>query len=106
MVTCVEFIQECEKNGGWQTVEIESSSEPGKIYEVILPPWERIEEEIVCGCPSYEFRGRCRHQREALNMVCNWSELDGEPQTPDEKREKVCPECGGRTQVVAIGDGA
>lgn len=99
----MRFIQECAKNGGFQEVEV-ASSDGETIYLVSLPPWDRVEKEVVCECPGYEFRGRCRHQREALALVCNWSELDGEPQSAGQVREHVCPECGGRTRTVAIGD--
>lgn len=89
-------------NGGWQEVAVPSSTDKDVKYVVSLPPWERTEDEIVCECPSYEFRGKCRHQREALNLVCNWSALDGKPQLAVEKKKMICPECGGRTQVVVL----
>lgn len=99
----MQIIQECEQNNGWQEVQVPSSS--GKeTYTVSLPPWDRTEDEVVCECSSYLFRGRCRHQREALSLVCNWSELDGKPQTEAQAAMKICPECGGRTQVVVLGD--
>lgn len=99
----MKFFQECAKNGGFQEVEV-SSSDGETVYLVSLPPWDRNESEAVCECPSYEFRGRCRHQREALALVCNWSELDGELQTAEQRSNHVCPECGGKTQTVVIGD--
>lgn len=93
----MKFIQECASAGGWQEVEV-PSSDGVNAYKVLLPPWERTEKEAVCECRSYEVRGRCRHQREALTLVCNWSELDGPPQT----EKGVCPECGGQTRTVLI----
>jgi hypothetical protein len=98
----MQIIQECGRNHGWQEVEVPSSSEEGVSYSVSLPPWERTEDEIVCECPSYEFRGRCRHQREAMNLICNWTELDGKKQTDSEYVERLCPECGSRTRFVVI----
>ncbi len=95
--------QECAQNAGWQEIEVPSSSDETVYYLVTLPPWDRTEDEAVCECPGYEFRGRCRHQREALGMVCNWSELDGIDQTDDQRQEQICPECGGKTQVVVLG---
>lgn len=99
----MRFIQECQANGGFQEVPVPSSQGDG-FYIVTLPPWDRTEEEAVCECQSYEFRGKCRHQREALTLVCNWSALDGQPQTSEQEAKHICPECGGRTQVVVIGD--
>lgn len=100
----VQLIQECEANGGFQEVEVPSSTDSSVYYVVTLPPWDRTEDEAVCECESYQFRGRCRHQREALSLVCNWTELDGKPQTPEQVSGHICPECGGRTQIVVIGD--
>lgn len=100
----VPIIQECASTSEFQEVEVPSSSSDDIFYLVTLPPWDRVESEIVCECPSYEFRGRCRHQREALLMVCSWCELDGKPQTTDERRKRICPECGSRTQIVMIGE--
>lgn len=99
----MDLIQECASNGGFQSVNV-TSSDGTTAYAVLLPPWDRKESEAVCECPSYEFRGRCRHQREALTLVCNWSELDGQPQSAEQRSNHVCPECGGRTQTVVIGD--
>lgn len=99
----MQFIQECVKNGGFQEVEV-PSSDGETVYVVLLPPWDRVEGEIICECMSYVHRGRCRHQREALSMVCNWTELDGRPQTAEQKSKHVCPECGGKTQTIVIGD--
>jgi hypothetical protein len=96
------LIQECVQNSGWQEVEVPSASNEVVFYLVTLPPWDRSEEEAVCECPGYEFRGRCRHQREALALICNWSELDSIPQTADEQRRQICPECKGPTQVVIL----
>lgn len=97
----MKIIQECASNGGWQEVKV-PSSDGENFYLVLLPPWERTEKEIVCECRSYEVRGRCRHQREALSLVCNWSELDGEPQSVEQHEAHLCPECGGQTRTVLI----
>jgi len=96
------LIQECALNSGWQEVQVPSATDEKVYYLVTLPPWDRTEAEAVCECPGYEFRGRCRHQREALEKICNWSELDSRPQTDDERSRRICPECKGPTQVVVI----
>lgn len=100
----MQIIQECAKVSGFVEVEVPSATDPDYFYLVTIPPWDRKESEAVCECESYLFRGRCRHQREALGMVCNWTELDGQPQTAEQRSKYICPECGGKTQVVVIGD--
>ena len=101
-LTVEVIIQECGSGQTWQEVEIPSSSEEGKTYHVQLPPWDRDISEVVCDCPSYEFRGRCRHQAEALSSVCSWSELTGKKQTAVQKANRVCPECGERTTLITV----
>jgi len=98
------LIQECGSGQTWQEINIESTSEEGKVYVVQLPPWDRDLSEVVCSCPSYEFRGRCRHQAEALSSVCAWSELTGKKQTAAQKAKRICPECGDKTIIEVIED--
>lgn len=99
------LIQECAQNQGWQEIQVPSASDPEVYYLVTVPPWDRTEDEAVCECYGYEYRGRCRHQREALSMICNWSSLDSEKQTADQEKRRICPECGGPTKVVLVSDG-
>lgn len=100
----MQLIQECAKVNDFVEVEVPSATDSDYFYLVTIPPWDRKESEAVCECESYLFRGRCRHQREALTMVCNWTEMDGKPQNEFERRAHICPECGGETQTVVIGD--
>jgi len=97
----MKIIQECKTLTEWQEVMV-ASSQGDKEYLVLLPPWDRTEKEAVCECQSYEYRGKCRHQREALSMICSWSELDGKKQTPDERKGHLCPDCGGPTNMVVL----
>lgn len=99
----MKICQECSSLSEWQEIEIESSSDPDLYYVVTLPPWDRTESEAVCECPSFEYRGRCRHQYEAMSMVCQWTELDGQSQTPEQKTNHVCPDCGGKTKTIVLG---
>ena len=97
--------QECKTASGWQTVMVESSVKGQPPYEVLLPPWDRSDTaEAVCTCEGFRFRGSCRHTREAMSQVCNWSGLDSEAQTPDQAKHRVCPECGGKTSLVMLTD--
>lgn len=94
----MRYIQECSTLSRFTVVEIPSATDSETVYQVILPPWDRTEEDVVCDCPSYEYRGRCRHQREALGKACKWSELDGVPQ----EQAGVCPECESDTVTVVL----
>lgn len=100
----MRLIQECAKNGEFQEVEILSATDPGIYYLVTVAPWDTSAAELVCECFSYEHRGYCRHQREAFAQICRWSELDGKAQTAEQAAKRLCPECGGPTQAVVIGD--
>lgn len=96
-----QIIQECASLSEWREIEVPSSEE-GKTYLVTIPPWEATEVEVVCECRSYEYRGRCRHQREAMKYLCHWSSLEGDRATPEQVRKQICPECGGPTNTVLI----
>jgi len=95
----MEIYQACESNFDWQTIKV-SSSDGKTTYEVDLPPWDRVEAEAVCNCPSYEYRGWCRHQREALTLVCGWTEGQHPAQSEYQKAHGICPKCGESTMWV------
>jgi hypothetical protein len=92
--------QECSTSLDWQTVEVRSSSDKSKTYEVSVPPWSGTE-DVTCTCPSYTFRGYCRHTEYALkNLICNWTSDDPVPQTAEQRRGRTCPRCGAPTVLV------
>ena len=94
-----QFAQECESNLEWQEVEVRSSTDPKKTYSVSIPPWEGTE-DITCDCPSWTYRGYCRHTREAMRKICNWTSNDPVPQSEEQRRNHVCPRCGRNTVLV------
>ena len=102
----MRVFQECISSVGWQEVEVPSSDPAKPPYLITIPPWDRGNpDEISCSCPGYEFRGYCRHQREAWQYVCNWSEIDSALQQTEEQRKKrICPECEGKTHIVVEED--
>ena len=83
-------------------------------YKVLVPPWDSGERdyrgklvEVICECESYLRRGYCRHQEEAQNAACVWSENGNEGdafgpaiQTPEQARDHICPSCGGPTRTI------
>lgn len=94
-------MQACSTQTGWITVEIPSQSDQSVYYLVTIPPWDRGDVNVIsCECQSYEFRGWCRHQEEALDQLCKWNEKDGIPQI----NVNVCPECEAKTRLVIIDD--
>jgi len=97
------IVQDCSSRRGWAEIKIDSRTDPGVYYLVNIPPWDRDKDDSpICECPSYEYRGWCRHQAEALTQLCSWSELDGKEQTDEQRTNHICPECGLETGAVLI----
>lgn len=88
----------CRTSEGWLPVEIASESQPGIRHVVLVCPWGNAVENI-CECPGYFHRGRCRHQAEAMDAVCGWTEqqVGQHAQTDEQRKQKICPRCGGPT---------
>jgi hypothetical protein len=93
----IEPYQVCRTSEGWTPVQIASSSSSGS-YTVMVAPWGHPRENI-CECPGYVFTGKCRHQEEAMDRVCGWTELQvGDyQQTKEQRANKECPRCHGET---------
>ena len=74
------------------------SSEGEGSYTVLVCPWGHPRENI-CECPGYYFKQKCRHQEEAMDRVCGWTELQiGKyKQTKEQKKSMTCPRCHGPT---------
>lgn len=89
--------QSCRRNEGWVPVNVASDSTKGLDYVVLVSPWGNPNDNI-CECPGYHFRGACKHQIIAMQKTCWWNELDGEPQTEEQRQNKVCPRCKGPTR--------
>lgn len=67
-------------------------------------PWGEVS-AYVCECKGYVHRGTCRHQQEAYDHLCDWTEVrDGRytelMQTDEQKLRGICPQCGGPTMWV------
>lgn len=91
--------QACRTSDGWWPIEVPSSKGDSR-YVVLVCPWGNAVENI-CECAGYTYRGHCRHQTDAMDALCGWTELQ-EPkkftQTEEQRKHKVCPRCGGHTQ--------
>lgn len=94
--------QQCLSAEGWAPVKV-PSSDGFTEYTVLVNPWSTIEENI-CQCEGYQYRGTCRHQQEAMEILCQWTEVVDqkfgltEQQTEEEEINQICPRCGGRTK--------
>lgn len=93
-------VQVCRTLDGWSPVQIASGSTKGLHYTVLVNPYVTVR-EFVCDCKGFEFRGQCKHQRQALLHVCWWPKVIRDPQpeqTDVQRRNKECPQCGGETK--------
>ncbi len=84
----------CSSNLPYHTIEVASSSTPHLFYRLMIIWPDDPTEEIVCQCPGYVHRGRCRHQEVADVLRCHWREGDEE-----QTEEDICPRCGSATYI-------
>jgi uncharacterized Zn finger protein len=85
-------------------VIVTSTSDPNKQYVVHVNPWGDAKDNI-CECKGFQYRGNCRHQEEALDEVCGWSETAGkEVQAPYQREAMICPRCDGTTKWSMVVD--
>lgn len=95
----IHSVQQCLNSGEWTSYPVRSSSDPSRVYNVLITD-PLVPDEAICECESFVFRGHCKHQRIALAMVCGWHEGSAEIQTDDQRKNKVCPRCAGDTEWV------
>ncbi len=93
MTPSIKPVQECRSLEGWMPVIVASASNPDKKYTVLVNPWGDPEDN-VCECRGFQYRGSCRHLKEAVEEVCGWNETEGtEQQTPEQRKAMICPRC-------------
>lgn len=102
----LQSFQSCRSNDGWIPVLVASSTNPID-YTVMVCPWDSPS-ECICECPGYLYRGHCKHQHIAFGSLCRWDSLTGtvregveiapDAQTDEQRKNKVCPACGGQTK--------
>lgn len=86
-------MQQCSSVDGFQEIDIESASEPGKWYTVVISNFDG-----ACDCIGYTFNQKCSHLRKAKKLMCKWVEGQDPQQSPMQRRRYVCPRCGGPTK--------
>jgi hypothetical protein len=57
--------------------------------------------DLVCSCAGYKYHKKCKHITQIT--PCDWHELYGTPQTPEQRAQNICPDCGGETENVLVG---
>jgi hypothetical protein len=88
------------QDGFWNVITVPSNSERDKHYEVLIMDAANSD-DIICECPSYLYRGHCRHQVEAVNKLCLWvASMGPEEQTKEQYKNEICPRCVGPTEWV------
>ena len=53
-----------------------------------------------CGCKGFEFRGNCKHLREAVDSLCSWTTESDLKQSPQQEMMAECPKCGAETVAL------
>ena len=63
-----------------------------------------------CSCKAYKFakadkwgEKTCKHIKQALSEQCGWHEQWSDSrQTEEQAKNKICPDCGGPTDLVRV----
>ncbi len=92
--------RQCAAIDGFQEIDIESSTEPGKWYTVVVSDFD-----AACDCIGYIFNQRCSHIAKARKLRCHWTEADGPPQSRMQRKRNICPLCSGPTTTTKDDDG-
>lgn len=98
----IVMTQRCLSAEPWFEMYVPSATEQGKEYRVLVPWPDDQENDLTCECMSFIHRGHCHHQEEAFESLCRWTSVDGpEEQTREQRRNHICPRCGGETKGEA-----
>ena len=94
----ITSVQECLNDGYMTEVIVRSHTDRDRLYTVLVQTPDETQ-EVICECEGYVFRGYCKHQKQAMEALCKWTEKIGpEAQTNEQRKDKICPRCGGPTE--------
>jgi hypothetical protein len=82
-------------------VEVQGST--GKTYKVHRGRTRTAQNDWICECKGFKFRGTCKHVKQARSHpdYCGWQEfIDGGEPVKQPEGGFGCPECGG--QAIAL----
>lgn len=95
----MRIFQKCTNALGWTVIPVQSASDPESNHNVVISDFS-----YICDCPGFQFRGYCRHRAIAEENRCRWEEGVKPCQTPEERKARICPNCGDETVLVAEDD--
>jgi hypothetical protein len=89
--------QICVSADGWYPIRVESSNQDAH-YTVMVSPWGE-QDDHICECAGYTYRGSCRHQELAQRFRCGWKAIESDiVQNESQKQDMTCPKCSGQTK--------
>jgi len=97
----IEHRRTCACNLHWQK-QYPSSRNPEVKYTVVFGPTPGgpYAYGFSCDCPA---RVKCRHIKQAEVEKCDWGWEAFMGDDPQPNGDKICPECGGPTEVIKVG---
>lgn len=94
------WMRYCESWEPWTLVIVNSQTNPGTKYRVLIPLADDPVDEYTCNCLGYIHRGTCKHQLIAQEQVCHWNSKSEIEQTQEQLDAMICPKCGKGTFEV------
>lgn len=89
----------CSSNIYWETsIKSATSDKHYSVCYTVLPPNAKMQYGYICECLGYQFRGTCKHIKQADKDRCGWGADLTERGDYDE-----CPDCGVPVTYLLVG---